>query len=167
MQESRDDWQWIRLDGEAVAALVDHARDSAGRSPTMDQRLEPRLRRAGAPKPPRGQPLPLADVDPAAVPAGVQVVVGEGLYLQSNGTDVPAPPVLHADGCDPARDPAWRANVEALAGAEPHVLFLPAAAVREVLDESDGPVWLGLCRDEERFAVEEYGLSAEPGGGAS
>ncbi len=162
MAASAPDWNWLQFDVAGVRALLEHAERCARHEPTPDQMLEARFRRADAPKPPRGELPPREHLALDAVPAGLHVIVGNGLYLTSNGGDGRPPERLYAPGCRPDTDHGWAAAVERVAGVERQVLFLPADAVREVLDEAGEQVWLGLCRDEEGFGVEQYGLAPTP-----
>lgn len=162
-EASHGAWQWLGFPADAVRSLLAHARATQEHDPTPDQMLERRHLREDAPRPPRGVLPPRAHVALDTVPAGLLVRVRPGLGLASNGLGTPAPATVYAAGCDPEADADWAARVEALAGAEAQVLFLPAEAVAEVLDEAGAQVWLGLCRDDERFAVEEYALAATPG----
>lgn len=162
MGTTQTQWRWLPFEAAAVRGLVEHARACGRREPTPDQTLEARFRRAGAPKPPRGMPPPREDLALEKIPPALHVVAGDGLFLRSNGIDEPPPRPLFADGCDPSIDDGWRNAVITCAGVDYQVLALPAGAVAEVLEEADDQVWLGLCRDEEAFAVEEYALAAEP-----
>ena len=160
MTRTVQDWSWLDFDTVQVRALLAHASQCGEHEPTADQMLEARCRRPDAPKPPRGQLPAREHLALDAVPAGLHVRIGEGLCLVSNGIGGEPPAPVFAPGCDPGRDAGWRPAVEAVAGVEQQVLFLPADAVNEVLAEAGDRVWLGLRRDEERFGVEEYGLSA-------
>ncbi|QIT56125.1 hypothetical protein HC341_13535 [Aquisalimonas sp. 2447] len=159
MTATAQEWNWLDFDAERVRALLAHASQCSQHEPTADQMLEARFRHPEAPKPPRGELPPREHLALDAVPAGLQVCIGDGLCLVSNGIGGEAPAPVFAPGCDPRQDGDWRATVEAAAGVEQQVLFLPADAVDEVLAEAGDRVWLGLRRDEERFGVEEYGLS--------
>ncbi|MDN3518027.1 hypothetical protein QWY84_10440 [Aquisalimonas lutea] len=162
MGTTQTQWRWLPFQAAAVRALVEHARGCEQREPTPDQMLEPRFRRVGAPRPARGMPPPREDLALDKVPPALHLVAGDGLFLRSNGIAGQAPQPLFADGCDPSVDDGWRSAVTACAGVEEQVLALPAGAVAEVLEEAGEQVWLGVCRDEEAFAVEEYALAAEP-----
>ncbi len=157
------DWTWLPFEQAHVRALLDHALASDRHHPTPDQMLENRYRITGAPKPPSGALPPLEHIALDAIPAGLHLQVGHGLCLVSNGLREGDVGALFAPGCDPGRDADWRTTVERAAGVEAQVLWLPADAVEEVLQECDDTVWLGLRRDEERFGVEEYGLASAPG----
>ena len=159
MTATTQEWNWLDFDTERVRALLDHASQCTEHEPTSDQMLEARFRHPGAPKPPLGELPRREHLALDTVPAGLHVCIGEGLCLVSNGIGGEPPAPVFGAGCDPGRDVDWRATVEAVAGVEQQVLFLPAGAVDEVLTEADDRVWLGLRRDEERFGVEEYGLS--------
>ena len=159
MAVTGQEWNWLDFDTGGVQALLAHARRCARHEPTPDQMLESRFRLAGAPKPPRGELPPREHLALDSVPAGLHVRIGDGLCLASNGIDGEPLAPLFAAGCDPQRDGDWRSTVEAVAGVEEQVLFLPADAVDEVLAEAGDRVWLALRRDEERFGVEEYGLA--------
>lgn len=162
-----DDWTWLPFDLVRVQELLDHALVSEQHRPTPDQMLENRYRLSGAPKPPAGELPPLEDIALEAVPAGLHLHVERGLYMVSNGLSEGGPDALFAPGCNPGLDRDWQATVARAAGVEQQVLWLPADAVAEVLQECGDTVWLGLRRDEERFGVEEYGLAPESGEGSA
>ncbi|WP_290652651.1 hypothetical protein [Aquisalimonas sp.] len=157
-----NEWGWLVFDAADVRALLEHSLACTAHRPTPDQMLETRYRRDGAAEAPRGTLPPMEDVAVEAIPAGLHVVVGQGLYLESNGLPQAGAERLFAPGCKPAVDADWGTAVARVGGVEEQVLFLPADAVEEVLREADDRVWLGLRRDEERFGVEEYGLAPCP-----
>ena len=157
-----EDLNWLAFDSAEVRALLDHALACSEHRPTPDQMLESRYLRDGAPKPAKGVLPPLEHVAVERIPPGLHLVVGDGLYMTSNGLPDGDVDLVYAPGCNPAADGDWRGTVEALAGVEKQFLLLPADAVGDVLTEAGDQVWLGLRRDEDRFGVEEYGLAASP-----
>ncbi|MFO7859055.1 MAG: hypothetical protein R6V11_09095 [Ectothiorhodospiraceae bacterium] len=161
MTESPE-WQWLALPAKRVRELAEHAGTCHEHEPTPEEMLQPRFLRADADRPPRGVRPPRHALALDRVPASLHLVVAHGMYLRSNGLDGSAPTPVSVPGCDPAVDSEWRQTLRRLAGVEEQVLGLPLPAVTEVLAECGQKVWLGVVLDDERFAIDGYGLAPEP-----